>query len=118
MEKQMSFLYEKYKEFIPKYVNKVGNEVEMKKDGAKLVTSYGSTILIINEGTQVQMDKLNETSVDVLRAAIYQTQLSTDELKKVHERLKEEFKEAQKRLMNQFIKNNYSYKKIDRKSVV
>ena len=107
----------KVTEFIPKYTDSDGNEIEMKKDGTKLVTTFGSTDLMVSpssdEAKCVQLgEKMNETPIDVLRAAKYQSSESTSELKVIHEQLKKAYVEAEKKYMNKFIKDNYTYKKV------
>ena len=105
------YLVEKKGDFIPKYINYCGKEIEMKKDGAELQTAVGIISLMFSlESAEVKCIQLGErmkvSTIENLRAAIYQTTESEGELKKHHEDMIQLLIVVEKKLMDNFLKKN------------
>ena len=78
--------------FSPKYINYLGKETEMKKDGAIPQTVLGVTSLMFNSesnkgGCILLGERMKVSKIEDLRATIYQTSESKEELRKIYNNL-------------------------------
>ena len=95
--------------YIPKYRDHAGKLVEMKRNSSRLRTDLGIKVLEFNlESDKPHFIKLGnemrKNSIYSLRAAIYQTEETTPELKEVKEIMIAELENAERRLLIDYLR--------------
>jgi galactokinase/mevalonate kinase-like predicted kinase len=108
---------EKISGYIPKYIDDTGKEVEMKKDGVVLQTYFGMTFLSFStDADEIKCiylgERMKASSIEDLRAAIYQTIESIGEMKKVHNEMIQVILNKEKELMDDFLNRNWAFKTV------
>jgi hypothetical protein len=96
-------------EYIPKYRDYQGNIVEMKKNGAKLRTDLGITVLDFNQESEkaqfIRMgNDMKKNKIYSLRSAIYQTDESVPELKEIKKVMQIELENAERKLLIDYLR--------------
>ena len=104
----------KHTEFVSKYTHMDGHEVKMKKESSFIKTSHGMTYLLFkSDGKKLKCiylgQSMQNSSIEDLRAAIYQTGESTDELKQVKDKMIQLFQAVEQRLLDEFIQKNFGF---------
>ena len=117
ISERQRLLQEKISGYTPKYIDDTGKEVKMKKDGVVLHTSFGMNFLSFStDAEEVKCiylgDRIKASSIEDLRAAIYQTTNSTGEVKKIHDEMIQVILCKEKELMDEFLNRNWAYKTV------
>ena len=89
----------------------------MKKDGAILQNSFGMTFLSFStDAEEIKCiylgERMKASSIEDLRAAIYQTTDSTGEVKKIHDEMIQVILCKEKEPMDEFLNKNWVYKTV------
>jgi hypothetical protein len=95
--------------YVPKYRDYHGDVVEMKKNGARLKTDLGITVLEFNpESEKAQFIRLDndmrKNKIYSLRSAIYQTDEDDPELKGIRKIMQIELENAERRLLIDYLR--------------
>ncbi|KAK1351429.1 hypothetical protein POM88_054359 [Heracleum sosnowskyi] len=104
--------------YIPMYINLRGQDVEMQKGTAVKEMTFGMTQLTLNpDGKEIaylllEEQSLQRSSIQNLRAAIYQINEEDGELKDLKERLIQILEDKEENLLSNFLKMNLFYQKI------
>ena len=106
------------KEFKPKYLNTNGVEIEMKKGDAKLETFLGNTMLTFNpestKGYAIDIGSgMHRSKIKDLRAAIYQLEANTDELRRIKAEMEKHLEAAEEKLVDEFLNMNPMFRRIE-----
>ena len=106
------------KEFRPKYLNTDGVEIEMKKGDAKLETFLGNTMLTFNpestKGYVIDIGSgMHRSKIKDLRAAIYQLEANTDELRRIKAEMEKHLEAAEEKLVDEFLYMNPMFRRIE-----
>ncbi|KAK1402014.1 hypothetical protein POM88_001619 [Heracleum sosnowskyi] len=103
--------------YIPMYLNQRGQDVEMQRGTAVKEVTFGMTQLTLNpDGKEIAYLLLEElslqkSSIQNLRAAIYQINEEDEELRNLKERLIQILEEKEESLLSNFLKMNLFYQK-------
>ena len=106
------------KEFKPKYLNVNGVEIEMKKGDSKLETFLGNTMLTFNrestKGYAIDIGSgMHRSKIKYLRAAIYQLEANTDELRRIKVEMEKHLEAAEEKLVDEFLNMNPMFRRIE-----
>ena len=106
------------KEFKPKYLNADGVEIEMKKGDAKLESFLGKTMLTFNpesiKGYAIDIGSgMHRSKIKDLRAAIYQLEANTDELRRIKAEMEKHLEAAEEKLVDEFLNMNPMFRRIE-----
>ena len=104
-------------EYKPKYLDAYCKEVEMKKGDAKLETFMGKTMLSFNpqsiKGCAIDIgSEMHRSKLRDLRAAIYQLEADTNELKKIKEDMENHLEAAEEKLVKEFLDMNPMFRRV------
>ncbi|KAK1366762.1 hypothetical protein POM88_042323 [Heracleum sosnowskyi] len=103
--------------YIPMYLNQRGQDVEMQRGTAVKEVTFGMTQLTLNpDGKEIaylllEEHSLQKSSIQNLRAAIYQINEEDEELRNLKERLIQILEEKEESLLSNFLKMNLFYQK-------
>ncbi|KAK1396951.1 hypothetical protein POM88_006814 [Heracleum sosnowskyi] len=104
--------------YTPMYLNQRGQDVEMQRGTAIKEMSFGMKQLTLNpDGKEIaylliEDHSLQRSSIQNLRAAIYQINEEDEELKELKERLIQILEDKEENLLSGFLKMNLFYQKI------
>ena len=106
------------REFKPKYLNVDGVEIEMKKGDAKLESFLGKTMLSFNpesiKGYAIDIGSgMHRSRIKDLRAAIYQLEVNTDELRRIKEEMEKHLEAAEENLVDEFLDMNPMFRRVE-----
>ena len=106
------------REFKPKYLNADGVEIEMKKGDAKLELFVGKTMLSFNpesiKGYAIDIGSgMHRSRIKYLRAAIYQLEANTDELRRIKEEMEKHLEAAEEKLVDEFLDMNPMFRRVE-----
>ena len=106
------------KEFRPKYLKTDGVEIEMKKGDAKMETFLGNTMLTFNpesiKGYAIDIGSgMHRSKIKDLRAAIYQLEANTDELRRIKAEMEKHLEDAEENLVDEFLNMNPMFRRIE-----
>ena len=106
------------REFKPKYLNADGVEIEMKKGDAKLESFLGKTMLSFNpesiKGYAIDIGSgMHRSRIKDLRAAIYQLEANTDELRRIKEEMEKHLEAAEEKLVDEFLDMNPMFRRVE-----
>ncbi|KAK1384549.1 hypothetical protein POM88_022284 [Heracleum sosnowskyi] len=105
-------------DYTPMYLNLKDQDVEMQRDTAVKEMSFGLKQLTLNPDAKeiayllVEDHSLQRSSIQNLRAAIYQINEEDEELKNLKERLIQILEDKEESLLSSFLKMNLFYQKI------
>ncbi|KAK1372305.1 hypothetical protein POM88_028498 [Heracleum sosnowskyi] len=103
--------------YIPMYLNQRGQDVEMQRGTAVKEVTFGMIQLTLNpDGKEIayllpEEHSLQKSSIQNLRAAIYQINEEDEELRNLKERLIQILEEKEESLLSNFLKMNLFYQK-------
>ncbi|KAK1356527.1 hypothetical protein POM88_049783 [Heracleum sosnowskyi] len=104
--------------YTPMYLNQRGQHVEMQRGTAVKEVTFGMTQLTLNpDGKEIaylflEEHSLQRSSIQNLRAAIYQINEEDEELRNLKERLIQILEEKEENLLSNFLKMNLFYQRI------
>ena len=106
------------KEWKPKYIGFGGKEYNMERNSAEFESLMGQRILCFNpnsaDGCIVQVGPgMNRSSIQALRAAIYQIGDSTEEHREVKNQMIQTLKKKEEQLVMKFLNTEPMYRKIE-----
>ncbi|KAK1379655.1 hypothetical protein POM88_026399 [Heracleum sosnowskyi] len=105
-------------DYTPMYLNQRGQDVEIQRGTAVKEVTFGMTQLTLNpDGKEIAYLLLEEhglqrSSIQNLRAAIYQINEEDEELRNLKERLIQILEEKEENLLSNFLKMNMFYQRI------
>ncbi|KAK1390006.1 hypothetical protein POM88_018184 [Heracleum sosnowskyi] len=105
-------------DYTPMYLNQRGQDVEMQRGTAVKEVTFGMTQLTLNpDGKEIaylllEEHSLQRSSIQNLRAAIYQINEEDEELRNLKERLIQILEEKEENLLSNFLKMNLFYQRI------
>ncbi|KAL8126481.1 hypothetical protein AgCh_013680 [Apium graveolens] len=107
-------------EFFPKIVEDDGREIPMKKDSAKMEVILKEKCLCYNKDSSHPgiiriRDGLERNHISALRTAIYQIGSQDEEMKKVKATLAQVLRNAEEKLISNFVKNHIGFRLIHSK---
>ncbi|KAK1369588.1 hypothetical protein POM88_035680 [Heracleum sosnowskyi] len=100
------------------YLNQRGQDVEMQKGTVVKEVTFGMTQLTLNPDRKeiayllLEEHSLQRSSIQNLRAAIYQINEKDEELRNIKERLIQILEEKEENLLSNFLKMNLLYQRI------
>ncbi|KAK1362942.1 hypothetical protein POM88_038503 [Heracleum sosnowskyi] len=104
--------------YTPMYLNLRGQDVEMQRGTAVKEVTFGMTRLTLNpDGKEIaylllEEQSLQRSSIQNLRAAIYQINEEDEELRNLKERLIQILEEKEENLLSNFLRMNLFYQRI------
>ncbi|KAK1392039.1 hypothetical protein POM88_011095 [Heracleum sosnowskyi] len=104
-----------YGNYTPMYLNQRGQDVEMQRGSAVKEVTFGMTQLTLNPDRKeiayllLEEHSLQRSSIQNLRAAIYQINEEDEELRNLKERLIQILEEKEENLLSNFLKMNMFY---------
>ncbi|KAK1352207.1 hypothetical protein POM88_053471 [Heracleum sosnowskyi] len=105
-------------DYTPMYLNQRGQDVEMQRGTAVKEVTFGMTQLTLNsDGKEIayillEEHSLQRSSIQNLRAAIYQINEEDEELRNLKDRLIQILEEKEESLLSNFLKMNLFYQKV------
>ncbi|KAK1369607.1 hypothetical protein POM88_035699 [Heracleum sosnowskyi] len=105
-------------DYTPMYLNQRGQDMEMQRGTVVKEVTFGMTQLTLNpDGKEIaylllEEHSLQRSSIQNLRAAIYQINEEDEELRNIKERLIQILEEKEENLLSNFLKMNLFYQRI------
>ncbi|KAL6498282.1 hypothetical protein OROGR_028679 [Orobanche gracilis] len=101
----------------PKYLNDKGEEVEMKKNFATIETSFGVSYLSFNPESEKACTYLGQSirtsKIRDLKAAIYQTRETTEELRRIKAEMIKLLEAAEEKHVADFLNMNPLFRRVE-----